>query len=123
VAECAAVRLLADEADRARPELDGQPLEALCGAYEIARAQVARTRRRPEGGVREADPVAENLELLGRREEPRREAGVAEKPPEVVAGVREMRGRRGRHAAGVAPAEDQVQIGRKHVRYAAGHLE
>src|SRR5262249_11799311 len=55
LAERAAVRLLADERDRARAELDGQPLEALGRAAEVGGAQVARAGRRPEGGVRQAD--------------------------------------------------------------------
>ena len=62
--------------------------------------------RRPVGGVRQ--PVAELRQrvLLLRVVEPRREAGVVQQPPEVVARVREVRRRGRRDASRVDPAED-----------------
>ena len=65
LAERAAVGLLADEPDRARLELARDPLEPLGRAGEVAPAEVARAGRRAVGGVRDADPVVEQLELLG----------------------------------------------------------
>ena len=76
---------------------------------EVAAAQVARAGRRPVRGVRHAVAELEQRELLLRVEEPRREAGVVEQPPEVVARIREVRGGGGRDAARVDPAEDAAQ--------------
>ena len=118
----AAVGLLADERDRARPQLAGEPLEP--PAVEVAAAEVARARRRPVGGVRHAVAELEQLELLRRLVEPRREARVVEQPPEVVARVREVRRRGRRDAAGVDPAEDAVEVRREdvgNVRGVFGH--
>src|SRR5204863_4223703 len=70
LAERAAVRLLADEADPRRTQLDGDPLEALRRVGEVRPAQVARSGGRPVGRVREADPLAQELELLVRLVEP-----------------------------------------------------
>ena len=90
--ERAAVRLLADEGDHARPQLPRQPLEPLGAAREVAGTKVTRAGRRPVGGVRDADAEREQLELLRRLEEPRRKPGGVEQAPEVVARVREVRG-------------------------------
>ena len=79
-------------------------------------AQVARAWRRPVGGVRDADPELQQLELLARVVEARREAGGVQQPPEVVARVGEVGVRGGRDAAGVDPAEDRRQPGREDVR-------
>ena len=58
--------------------------------------------------------------LLLRVEQPRREAGLMEQTPEVVAGIREVgAGRRG-HATRVDPAENDVEAGREDVRQRAG---
>ena len=113
LAEGAAIGLLADEADRARPELDGDPLEARRRAGEVGAAKIARARRGARRRVRDADPEREQLELLRRLVEPRREAGGVEQAPEVVARVGEVRvGGRG-DAAGIDPAEDRRQPGRR----------
>ena len=114
VAERAAVGLLADERDCARPQLARHLLEA--GRVEVAAPQVARAGRRPVRGVRDADAELEQGELLLRVVEPRREAAVVQKPPEVVARIREMRGGRGRDAARVDAAEDAAQVGGEDVR-------
>ena len=90
------------------------PLEA--GRVEVAAPQVARAGRRPVRGVRDADAELEQGELLLRVVEPRREAAVVQKPPEVVARIREMRGGRGRDAARVDAAEDAAQVGGEDVR-------
>ncbi len=66
LAERAAVGLLADEADRARLELERDPLQPLGRAGEVALAQVAGAGRRAVGGVGDADPELEQLELLAR---------------------------------------------------------
>ena len=68
------------------------------------------------GGVRRADAVVEQLELLLRLEQPRRQAGVVEQAPEVVARVGEVSVRGRRHAARVDAAEDNLEPGREHVR-------
>ena len=85
-------------------------------AREVGAAQVARARRRAVRGVRDADPELEQLELLVRLVEPRREAGVVEQPPEVVARIREVRAGRRRDAARVDAAEDDVEARREDVR-------
>ena len=95
-------------------QLAGDPLEPR--AVEVAAAQVARAGRRAVRGVRDAVAELEERELLLRIEEPRREARVVEQPPEVVARVREVRGRRGRDAARIDAAEDAAQVRGEDVR-------
>src|SRR5207302_1584256 len=56
-----------------------------------------------------ADAELEQGKLLLRIEQPRREAGVVQQAPEVVARVREVRGRGGGDAPRVDPAEDAGQ--------------
>src|SRR5206468_94675 len=109
----AAVRLLADEGEGPRLELGGDPLQAR--PVEVAPAKVAGAPRRPEGGIRQPDPEAERLELLFRPQRLRREAGVREQAPEVVARVGEMRPGCGRDEARVDPAEDHTQTGSEDV--------
>src|SRR5262249_21793321 len=60
--------------------------------------------------------VAQELELLLRIEQPRRQPRVVEEPPEVVARVGKVRGRRGRDSAGIDAAEDRLQSRRKDIR-------
>ena len=118
LAEDAAVGLLADEGDRVRPELVGQLLEP--AGVEVAAPEVARARRRAVRGVGHAEPELEQLELLLGLEEPRREAGVVEQAPEVVARVREVGVRGRRDPAGVDAAEDAAEVrarGRRERRY------
>src|SRR5258708_451423 len=90
--ESTPVRLLADERDRERAKLLGDPLEPRAGAREVLLAQIPRPRSRAPGRVRQPVAVAEELMLLRRRELSRREAGVVQQAPEVVARVGEMRG-------------------------------
>ena len=111
----APVRLLADEADRTRPQLVGQPLEPLRAAGEVALAQVRRAARRPVRRVRDPDSEPQDVDLLGGVHQARREAGGVQQPPEVVARVGEVRGRGIRVEAGVDPAEDDVEIRCEHV--------
>jgi hypothetical protein len=96
--------------------LERDEREAVGRAREVGAAQVARPRRRADGGVRGADAVVEQLELLARLEQPRGQPGVVEEAPEVVARVGEVRMCGGRHPAGVDAAEDDVEPGREHVR-------
>jgi hypothetical protein len=63
-AERAAVRLLADESEPLRLQVAGDSLEALRGAREVAAPQVAGAGRRAVRGVRDADPLFEQRELL-----------------------------------------------------------
>jgi hypothetical protein len=123
LAEGAAVGLLADEADRPRPQLERDPLEPLGRAREVAAAQVAGARRRPVRRVRDADPELEQLELLARVEEPRREAGRVEEAPEVVARVGEVGVRGGGDTARVDPAEDGGEARRQDVWDVAKRLQ
>src|SRR5205823_1140909 len=95
LAERAAVRLLADEADPSRFVLARNLLDSL--AVEVAAAQIAGAGRRAIRRVRDPDPLPQHLELLARRVQPRREAGSVQQPPEVVARVREVRLRSRRH--------------------------
>jgi hypothetical protein len=113
--ERAAVRLLADEREPARLQLAGDPLEALGAALEVAATEVARSRRRAIRGVRDADALFQQLELLRRLVEPRREVRRVEQPPEVVARVREVRVRRRGDPSGVDAAEDDVEARREDV--------
>ena len=66
--------------------------------------------------------VAEQLVLLRRVDEPRREARRVQQPPEVVARIREVRRLRGGVEARVDAAEDDVEPGREHVGHGAGRL-
>ena len=113
LAEGAAVGLLADERDRARPKLLGDLREPR--PVEVAAPKVARAGRRAVGGVRDAVAERQQIELLGRVVEPRREPAVVEQAPEVVARVREVRVRGVGEAPGVDPAEDAPEAGREDV--------
>ena len=119
LAERAAICLLADEAEPAGLELARDLLEPLGRAGEVAAPQVARAGRRAVRGVRDADPFLQQLELLRRLVEPRREARRMEQPPEVVARVREVRLRRRGDAARVDAAEDDLEARREDVRDSA----
>src|SRR6185503_11102747 len=114
--EHAFVRRLADERDDLGPELLGQALEPLGRPCEVAAPQVAASFGRAVGGVREPEAKLEHLPLLLRYEKPGREVRVGEEPPEVVAGVREMRRSGGRAEPWVDPAEDDAQAGSQDVR-------
>src|SRR5439155_21080645 len=83
-------------------------------------AQGARASRSTRGGVGDPEPELEECELLQRLEAPRREAGVVEQPPEVVARVGEVRGMGRGDPARVDPAEDAGQPGRENIRHRAG---
>src|SRR5581483_318329 len=82
---------------------------------EEAAAQVARAGRRPVGGVRDADALLQQLELLARLVEARREPRGLQQAPEVVARVREVRRGGGRDASGVDAAEDDPEPWAEHV--------
>ena len=84
-AERAAVRLLADECDGARPELEGDAPQVVFGVGEVGAAEVARPWCRAGGCVRRADAEVEQLELLSWLEQPsaltqRRGAGARARP-------------------------------------------
>ena len=116
LAERPLIGRLADEGDRPRPQLVRHRLEPLSRPGEVGGAKVARAARRPPGGVRQpAAEVEERVLLLG-SEEARREACLVQKPPEVVPRVRERRSRRGRSAAGIDAAEDDLEAGSEDVR-------
>ena len=66
-------------------------------------------------GVRHAEVVGEELEVLVRVELTRREPGVVEEPPEVVPRVREVCSRRRGDAAGIDAAEDDAEPRREDV--------
>ena len=119
LAERAAVGLLADEAEPAGLKRMRDLLEPLRRAGEVAAPQVARAGRRAVRGVRDADPFLQQVELLRRLVEPRREARRMEQPPEVVARVREVRCRLGGYAARVDAAEDDLEARRENVRDSA----
>jgi hypothetical protein len=92
--EGAAVGLLADERDHTGPKLARQRLESLGAAGEVPAAQITGAGCRSIGGVRDADPERQQVELLRGLEEPRCEFRRLQEPPEVVPGVRKMRVRR-----------------------------
>ena len=116
LAERAAVGLLADEADRPWLQLERDPLQAFRGAREVAAPEVAGAGGRPVRGVGGADPELQQLELLARLVEARREARSVQEPPEVVARVGEVGVRGGGDATGVDPAEDRRQPRAEDVR-------
>ena len=118
--EHAAVGLLADEGDRSRLQFRRDTLEALDGSGEVAATEVAGAGGRPVGGVGDADAQPEELLLLLRVEQPRREARFVQKAPEVVAGIGEVGTGRCGNATWVDPAEDDVEAGREDVRQRAG---
>src|SRR5439155_26154624 len=91
LAERAAVGLLAHERDPPRLELVRDPLESRGRAGEIGLPQIARAGRRAAGCIRDADSVVEELELLRRLEQARRQSCRVQEPPEVVARIREVR--------------------------------
>ena len=101
-------------------ELERDPLQTLGRAGEVGLTQVAGAGRRAVRGVRDADPEPEQLELLARLVETRREPRRVQQPPEVVARVREVRVRGGGDTARVDPAEDRPQAGRQDVGDVAG---
>ena len=115
-AERPAVGLLADERDRSGAELEGDAPEPVGRIREVGTTQVARPGGRAGGRVRRADAVVEQLELLARLEQPRREPRVVEQAPEIVARVGEVSVCCRRHAARVDAAEDNLEAGREHVR-------
>ena len=119
LAEGAAVRLLADEPDRQRMQLEAQPFQPIGRPGEVPRAQVARARRRPQRRVRQADPVAQDLELLRGIDQTRREPRLVEQPPEIVPRVGEMRLGRRRDTAGIDSAERDVQLRGEDALYGA----
>ena len=114
--ERAAVGLLADEADPTRVQLLCDPLEALRSAREVRAPQIARPGGRAVGGVRDADAVLQQLELLRGIVEPGREVRRMQQPPKVVARIREMRLGGRRDTAGIDPAEDDVEARRQDIR-------
>src|SRR5262249_22808053 len=67
----------------------------------------------------QADPPAQDVELLLGVDQPWGEPGVVQQAPEVVPRIGEMGCSRRGDAAGVDPAEDDVEIGRKDVRHGA----
>ena len=109
LAEGAAIGLLPHEPDRARAQLERDPLQALGGTGEIGPAEVAGAGSRPRGRVRDPEAEREQFGLLARLEATRCEPGRVEQPPEVVARVREVRVRLGGEPARVDPAEDRRQ--------------
>ena len=109
------VRGLADERDAAGSEVRRDGLDALTRPREVGRAQVARSARRPAGGVRQTDPVPRKLSKLLWLEQARREPGGVEQSPEVVAGIRERRAGCCARSTRVDPAEDHAQSGREDV--------
>ncbi len=118
LAEGAAVGLLADEGERERPQLAREPGEP--AGVEVAAVQVAGAGRRAVGGVRDAVAELEELELRRRVDQPRREAGVVQQPPEVVARIGEVGVGLCRDTAGVDAAEDAAEAGREDVGNARG---
>ena len=122
-AERASVGLLADERDCSRPEARREAAQALDAAGEVRTAEIRRPTCRPERGVRQPEPVADQGLLLLGRHETRGEVGGVEQPPEVVARVREVRPASVGVETRVDPAEDHVEAGREHVRNSAiAHL-
>jgi hypothetical protein len=119
LSEDAAECLLADEGDHARAQVAGDALQAVGRAGEVPAAEVAGAGRRPVGGVRDADAQGGQLVLLLRSEQARREAGVVEEPPEVVARIRKVRTGGGGEAPRVDTAEDDGEIRGKDVRQRA----
>jgi hypothetical protein len=85
-----AVGLLADERDRPRTQLSCDALQSFGGTRKVNAPEVAGPPRRPVGRVRDADAEPGQLVLIVRREQPRREAGVVQEAPEVVARVGEV---------------------------------
>jgi len=67
-----------------------QPLQPFGRALEIGAPEIAGSRRRAVRRVRDADAFGQQLELLGRLIQPRREARRIQEPPEVVARVGEV---------------------------------
>ena len=79
-----------------RPERARDLLQPLGSAGEVGLAQLARAARRASRRVREPDAEREQLGRLLRREQPRREPGGVQQPPEVVPRIRERRARAAR---------------------------
>ncbi len=115
IAKRPAIGLLADERDHAGPERAGERLEPFGTPLEVACPEVSGAGRRAVGGIRDADSESQQLELLGRLEEARREAGLMQQAPEVVPGIGEVRVRAVGEATGVDPAEDDQQPRRENV--------
>ena len=116
LAECPAVRLLADEADPLRLQVARDSLQAFSGACEVGTAQVARTGCRSKRRIREPDAFVQHLVLLVRFVHPRRELRCVQQPPEVVARIREVRTGGRRDAARIDPAEHDTKILSENVR-------
>ena len=115
-AEHAGVRRLAHEPDDPRPEGPGDLLQTRGRADEIRTAKVADTLRRPARGIRQPDAVRKQLELLLRREEPRREVRSVQEAPEVVPRVRESSSRGRARPSGIDPTEDDADARPEDVR-------
>jgi hypothetical protein len=114
-AEDALVGGLADERENTRPQLRRDCLEPLACACEVRSSQVAGAGRRPLRSVRQPDPEREQLVLVPRVEEARREARRVQQSPEVVPRIGEVRARLGAHAPGVDAAEHDAQASREDV--------
>ena len=71
---------------------------------------------RPASGVRETDPVAQELVRLLWPQETRGELGSMKQSPEVVTGIGERRSRGRAHASGVDAAEDHANTRPQNVR-------
>ena len=87
---------------------------------EVAAPQVTRAGCRPVGSVRHADSLLEQGELLLGRVETGRQLSRVEQAPEVVARVREVCARFGRHATRVDADEDDPEIRSEDVGHLAG---
>lgn len=88
----------------------------LTSALEVRGTKVARAASGASRRVREPDPEREELELLARIEEARREAGGVQEAPEVVARIREVRTGGRARAPGIDAAEEDPQSGPQDVR-------
>ena len=109
---------LPTKASQPRPQLARDVLEPVGGAGEVAAPQVARAGCRAVGGIRDADSLLEQGELLGRLVQAGGQTRGVQQAPEVVARVREVRARGGGHAARVDADEDDAEIRSEHI----GHV-
>lgn len=104
-----------DEGHDLRPVPSDLGADATCAAPEVGEVKLVGTRRRSVHEIGHPDPAFQKLAPFIWRQETIREASLVQRPPEAIAGPREMQPDRTRPEARVDSDEDHIKSGRDHV--------